>query len=862
MYFFKLFTPIFYWIVVALWLFIVTFYANRLHKKRVGNRLITTLLIILFIDAFRSLFENIYFSLWYTSLSGFMPSVVHDVLVRPEYIFIPKTINFISAVLIVLIVLRRWIPEEERERLRESDYTAQLEREIDHRKNAQLLLAESEDRLIAAQKMAKIGHYVLDVQSGHWTCSAQLEEIFGIGPDVPRLIASWIRMIHPDYRKKMSRYFEEEVLGNHQPFDQEYKIINMRTRQERWVHGVGELKIDSDGRVLEMFGTIQDITEKRRAEKVIREQDQFMRTAINSIPGSIFWKDTQRVYQGCNQVFAKAAGVGTPAAIIGKTDYDLVWRRSEADAFRFYDQRVMERLEPEYHIIEQQMQAGGKEVWLDTNKVPMFDDDGQLIGVLGTFEDITERIAAKQKLIDLSQKLKDANKLGKSGWWEYDVLNDMFIFPDETNRLFGLTSEVSLNYDSFAQMITPAFRAYHDAQRKKMYDLGKGDVSYPLIGPDGKDRWIWARGEVEYDEKENPVRVFGTVQDITDQKNAEGELLLAKQAAEAANDAKSVFLANMSHELRTPLNAILGYTQVFAADGTLSAMQQGGVSTIQKAAEHLLLLINDILDLSKIQAEKLTLVKNGVRLGPFLTSILSMFQYRAEELGLTLRFESEGSLPSIIEIDELRLRQVVYNLLSNAFKFTSSGYCCFRVESQPAAESHCLITLSVEDSGVGIAPEDQSAIFEPFQQVGDQRLHGGGSGLGLTISSQFVNLMGGQLQVFSPVNDNPSRGAGPGSRFFFTIEVEAISEVPVEGPIGRVDCEPARLIGSKPPHDMIRRLSAALKMGDLSAIEVLADEIALMDEGDYREYGSALKALAGKVDFKGLEKLIQANGAR
>jgi len=286
-------------------------------------------------------------------------------------------------------------------------------------------------------------------------------------------------------------------------------------------------------------------------------------------------------------------------------------------------------------------------------------------------------------------------------------------------------------------------------------------------------KWIWVldAGKVfERDREGNPSRAVGIHMDISKQKDVEQVLLAARKSAETANRAKSVFLSNMSHELRTPLNAILGYAQIFSGDKTLTAKQQSGVRTIQQSGEHLLMLINDILDLSKIEADKMELVENEFQLPEFLQGIVNIIEVRSRAKGIGFRYEAVGTLPGTVRGDELRLRQVLLNLLSNAVKFTFKGQCTLRVHSQVSSEGRVLLTFTVEDSGVGVQPEMQEKIFEPFQQSGERLQYSEGSGLGLAISRRLVRLMGGKLQMVSPINEVQQPGETPGSRFFFTIE--------------------------------------------------------------------------------------------
>lgn len=222
----------------------------------------------------------------------------------------------------------------------------------------------------------------------------------------------------------------------------------------------------------------------------------------------------------------------------------------------------------------------------------------------------------------------------------------------------------------------------------------------------------------------------------------------AEEAAEAANRAKSEFLANMSHELRTPLNGILGYTQIFKKYKNLTNQQKNGIGIIHQCGEHLLTLINDILDLSKIEARKMELYPKEFHFPQFLNGIFEICRIRAEHKGVSLIYKTLSPLPNVIRADEKRLRQILINLLSNAVKFTEKGSITFTVGAQEEK-----LRFQVEDTGVGIAPEQLEEIFLPFQQVGENSRKTEGTGLGLAISRQLVRMMGGELNVKSTLGE-------------------------------------------------------------------------------------------------------------
>ncbi|HEX7911434.1 MAG TPA: ATP-binding protein [Paraburkholderia sp.] len=283
------------------------------------------------------------------------------------------------------------------------------------------------------------------------------------------------------------------------------------------------------------------------------------------------------------------------------------------------------------------------------------------------------------------------------------------------------------------------------------------------------------------DVRGEPQFLLGISRDITEQKRAEeelrryrehledmirertAELAVAKELADTANQAKSDFLAHMSHEVRTPLNGILGYAQILKRDKSLDQRQADGITVIQRSGEHLLAIINDILDMAKIEAGKVELSLSEIMLARFIHFIAETIRVKAAEKGLTFACEMAPDLPAGVRVDELRLRQVLLNLLSNAIKFTETGSVRLRVGCLPPER----LRFEVQDTGIGIEETHLETIFRPFEQVSDTRHRVGGTGLGLAISRQLVRLMGGEIHVESH--------HGAGSTFSFELNVPVVT---------------------------------------------------------------------------------------
>jgi PAS domain S-box-containing protein len=333
-----------------------------------------------------------------------------------------------------------------------------------------------------------------------------------------------------------------------------------------------------------------------------------------------------------------------------------------------------------------------------------------------------------------------------------------------------------------------------DARRKYKQEQEIIRTGTPLIGVeekrewDGKEEWSLVTKMPLRDEHGEIIGTFGISRDITTLKQTEETMKHAKEAAEAANRAKSEFLANMNHELRTPLNVILGLAQAMIRNPLIPSEERENLDIVYRSGEHLLALINNVLDLSKIEAGRMILHENNVDLFRLLDDLEEMFSLKAAQKRLSLTFERTEKVPKYVCTDDTKLRQVLMNLLNNAVKFTEDGGVVVRVRAKGKRQKAkgkeqtgqalsllplalCQLEFEIEDTGPGIAPEEMEALFEAFGQTKTGRQAQEGTGLGLTISQRFVHLMKGQISVQSEI--------GRGTTFAFTVPVRTVSSTDV-----------------------------------------------------------------------------------
>jgi PAS domain S-box-containing protein len=504
-------------------------------------------------------------------------------------------------------------------------------------------------------------------------------------------------------------------------------------------------------------------------------KSNLLQTIIDTVPVRVFWKDRSSRYLGCNPAFAQDAGKNNPSELLGKTDYDLPWAR-EAARYQADDAAVIESEHPKINFEEPLPSQPGHTTWIRTSKVPLKDRANQVIGVLGIYEDITEQRTTEARLRESEERFTLAMQAASDGLWDWNIQTQATYFSPQWKAMLGYTDqELENSFATWERLVDEDGRVWTLALINDCL-CGRSNgfkTEFQMRHKDGHWVDILSRATIVRAQNGEPLRMVGTHVDITERnaiarqleqaaetmEQQNQALVAAHKQAMAATEAKSAFLATMSHEIRTPLNAIVGMADLLR-ETSLSPDQADYVQRFGRAADHLMDLINAILDLSKIEAGELQLEQIPFNARELVTTVYNLMVMSAETKQLTLGMQIQPELPITVTGDPTRLRQVLLNLIGNAIKFTERGQVVLTIDTIAADR----VRFAVSDTGIGIPSDKLPFIFESFTQ-GDATTTRkfGGTGLGLSICQRLVGMMDGRLHVTSTV--------GVGSTFEFTVRL-------------------------------------------------------------------------------------------
>jgi PAS domain S-box-containing protein len=421
----------------------------------------------------------------------------------------------------------------------------------------------------------------------------------------------------------------------------------------------------------------------------------------------------------------------------------------------------------EYRIVHDD----GQVRWINEKGSITRDSLGEVTRIIGAMIDVTDLKSAEAALLAAEERLARAVRGTQDGLWEFNAVDTSFWFAPRFAQMLGYDpGALRTDLDSFLDLVHP-----EDRERAKE-DIWKHvgsdspyDAEFRLRHRSGHYEWVRSRAQGGFDARGQSAKLAGSIQLITDQKEAEKTTLEAVRVAESANRAKSDFVANMSHEIRTPMNGVLGMTDLLL-DTDLDAMQRDYAETIRDSGTSLLTVINDILDFSKVEAGKLELESLNVDLRDTFEDVCRLLSIQAHAKGLELTAQVDSGLPQFVKGDAGRIRQILLNLAGNAIKFTAKGEVSLEIKVLESGDQGTRVRCEVRDTGIGIPADRLGALFVPFMQVDTSTTRRfGGTGLGLSIVRRLVTMMGGETGVESV--------EGTGSMFWFTAQFAKVSDV-------------------------------------------------------------------------------------
>jgi PAS domain S-box-containing protein len=511
-----------------------------------------------------------------------------------------------------------------------------------------------------------------------------------------------------------------------------------------WVAGLEPRPRDHAlaGRLQDLADFVADEWARVAARQASVGYDRTMEAIVNAMPLSMVLLDRKVRVLYASPPWIEGRGL-KDQPVIGKTLFEL-----RPDMFEPWREGIAHCMQGNTHEVErlQIPLGGGRTGWVKVVLAPWYDQVGQVGGLIITSYDITRLIEALEQSKRSEERLRLAIELADLYVYELDYVRrelvkvgDEGVFFDRVNAYEELVADIWSTIDPRDLPAVQAQWAEHEAHGTPY------EPEYRVIRNDGKEVWTAGTAQLILNEEGKPVRLVGALRNITARRASELALVQAKEEAEAANHAKSSFLATMSHEIRTPLNGVLGMAQAMAADPELTASQRERLDVIHQSGESLLTILNDVLDLSKIEAGKLDLEEAQFELASLAKAVHATFQAIADAKGIAFELGLDRAAQGVYVGDPVRVRQILWNLVSNALKFTEKGGVKVRI-----GRAGGNLSITVFDSGIGMTAAQLKSLFQKFQQADASTTRRfGGTGLGLAICRELTEMMGGEITATS-----------------------------------------------------------------------------------------------------------------
>ena len=639
-----------------------------------------------------------------------------------------------------------------------------VSRNIEERKLTENALRESEQKFKTMVETSPDGIAITASDGTIQFVTSQIASMYGYDSAEKLIGMNSLQFVHPSYHEKSYFYVNEMFKGNLTGAN-DYMMLR-KDGSTFFAESNANLLRDAKNNPIGVLYVVRDITERKKAEEELKASEENYRTIFNAN------KDSISIYglgpDGKPSGFIELNEAACD--ILGYTKEELLSMKLEdleepvPEAImmqRAADLKTKGSTDFETKIKDRQGRYKRTEV-----KVVMitYRNKPALLNIL---RDISLRKKTEDALRESELKFREMANLLPQIVFETDTQGNLTYVNNQAFKILGYPEDYPIIGMSTLGFYTPESRikAIENIRKKVSGEMETESNEYNMVRKDGSTFPALVYSNVELNETRT-VGLRGIIVDITEQKKTETQLIKAKQEAETANKAKSMFLANMSHEIRTPLNAIIGFSQLMNRDIALTANQKDYNNSIIKAGEHLLTLINDILELSKMEAGRIVLNPVHVCLPDFLKDMQLIFKEKAASKHIRLAFETAADLPVNVVVDESKLHQVLINLIGNAVKFTDYGSIVVRSRVDHNGEDKARLVVEIQDSGSGISESEQQNLFKHFVQTSAGIKKGSGTGLGLALSRELVRLMGGDISVSSEV--------GKGSIFSFFVDIKEI----------------------------------------------------------------------------------------
>lgn len=616
--------------------------------------------------------------------------------------------------------------------------------DITARKSAEQDLGAENELLSLALRMGRLGYFYRDAATNGLFWAPETFRIWGVEPIEGGPTPDWIlSAIHPEDRDNVVARIRDV---SWEDMEHDFRIIRP-DGQVRYIRGQSIRQKDAAGKVVSSYGIYQDISHFRDMQNALLESEARFRSIFETSGSGIAISDDRGEIRYINQAFADLLGTSVQDLIGQK--FAALSPDGEDDPVIAHADDMRDGVQKQLNIEKRYRHRDGRAVWVRLNITVA---DGLGVGecmFIGVAQDVTERKEAEQRLTESRQLLEEAQRLGNIGHWTWVPETDEVEWSNQMYHILGLDpSQPELHVTSFRDYVHPDDRGRVDDAIAHVVEHGTSlALEYRLMQTDGKVRNVVGRAERD-NLTSGAYRLIGTIQDLTDRKRNEAVLQKAIDTAESANRAKSKFLANMSHELRTPLNAILGFAQLLSLKtrGPLNDDQRSYVGNIVHGGEHLLGLINDVLDLARIDTGQLAINITVVDAVDTVDQVLKNFQQLAETRNVTIAFAADAPARFDVLADQMRLTQVMVNLVSNAIKYNITGGAV-KIQLSDTEDGFGRITVS--DTGQGIPIDRQQQVFESFNRLGAESSGEEGTGIGLALSKSLTEQMNGRIDFES-----------------------------------------------------------------------------------------------------------------